>query len=138
MLWQWQRVRFRPRVQPVIDLKSISAPVMQAITSKSNRKCCSRSFKKLAPVRHLDFWMKTLRKNELIMWGCKELMRSIGKLVVNANILYLSSAHRHFEFCDVFLLLSLLTKESRFLFNLKFFSFYLTKEKLTISIGDSL
>ena len=82
--------------------------------------------------------MKTLRENELGMCGCKELMRSTGKLVVNANILYLSSAHHHFEFCDVFLLLSFLTKESQFLFNLKFSSFHLTKEKLTISIAGSL
>ena len=54
------------------------------------------------------------------MCSCEEPMRSIGKLAVNAYILYLSSAHGHFEFFYVFLLLSLLTKESRFLFSLKF------------------
>ena len=54
------------------------------------------------------------------MCSCEEPMRSIGKLVVNAYILYLSSAHRHFDFFDVFLLLSLFTKESRLLFNLQF------------------
>ena len=54
------------------------------------------------------------------MCSCEEQMRSIGKLAVNAYILYLSSAHRHFEFFDVFLLLLLLAKESRFLFSLKF------------------
>ena len=54
------------------------------------------------------------------MCSCEETMRSIGKLAVNGYILYLSLAHRHFEFFDVFLLLSLFTKESRFLFSLKF------------------